>query len=232
MFKHTKCIADKFLFLFDQTVKPVLTYGAEVVGIFNCNRLCKSKEKTLRDMYIKSPIEKLNIHMCKYILGVGKKISNIATYGELDRYPLYIDTVLAMVKSCLRLSKDSVTDTLLKDALRDNYNLMKNKKDCWLNCAYMILKDCNLLEFFHNPQAMTNRHLAYLKKSLQSKFVKYWSLELSKSENLRTYRDFKSIFMFEKYLTHASNDSDRRNLARFRTSSHKLLIEYGRYTTP
>ena len=38
--------------------------------------------------------------------------------------------------------------------------------------------------------------------------------------------------MFEKYLTHVSNNSDRRHLARFRTSSHKLLTEYGRYTTP
>ena len=38
--------------------------------------------------------------------------------------------------------------------------------------------------------------------------------------------------MFEKYLTHVSYDSDRSNLASFRTSYHKLLIEYGRYTTP
>ena len=38
--------------------------------------------------------------------------------------------------------------------------------------------------------------------------------------------------MFEKDLTHVSNDSDRSNLIRFRTSCHKLLIEYGRYTTP
>ena len=38
--------------------------------------------------------------------------------------------------------------------------------------------------------------------------------------------------MFEKYLTHVSNNSDRINLSRFRTSCHKLLIDYGRYTTP
>ena len=38
--------------------------------------------------------------------------------------------------------------------------------------------------------------------------------------------------MFEKYLTHVSNVSDRNNLARLRTSCHNLLIEYGRYTTP
>ena len=58
--------------------------------------------------------------MCKYILGVGKKTSNIATYGQLGRYPLYIDSVLANVKYWLRLSKVSVMDTLLKDALQDN----------------------------------------------------------------------------------------------------------------
>ena len=109
--------------------------------------------------------------------------------------------------------------------------MFQNKKDCWLSCVYMILKECNLLRFFNNPQAMTRQHLTDLKKSLQSKFVKYWSVELHKSEKLRIYRKFKSIFMFEKYLTHVSNDSDRSNLARFRTSCHKLLIEYGRYTT-
>ena len=74
--------------------------------------------------------------------------------------------------------------------------------------------------------------MTLISKSLQSKFVKYLSVELHKSEKLRTYRKFKSIFMFEQYLTHVSYDLDRSNLARFRTSCHKLLIEYGRYTTP
>ena len=38
--------------------------------------------------------------------------------------------------------------------------------------------------------------------------------------------------MFEKYSTHVSNDdSDHSNLACFRTSCHKLLMEYGRYIT-
>lgn len=38
--------------------------------------------------------------------------------------------------------------------------------------------------------------------------------------------------MYEKYLSCVSNDSDRRNLSRFRTSSHRLQIEVGRYTVP
>ena len=71
-------------------------------------------------MYVASPLEKLNFHMCKYVLGVGKKTSNIATYGELSRYPFYIDTVLAIIKCWLHISKDAETDKLVKDALQDN----------------------------------------------------------------------------------------------------------------
>ena len=110
--------------------------------------------------------------------------------------------------------------------------MVQNNKDCWLSCVYLLLKHCNLLRFFNNPQAITRPNLTDLKKSLQSKFVKYWSVELHKSENLRTYRKFKSIFVFEKYLRHVSNDAYHINLARFRTNCHKLFIEYGRYTTP
>ena len=102
------------------------------------------QRETLIDMYVNSPLEKLNVHMCKYALGVGKKTTNMAVYGELGRYPLY---AVAIVKYWLRLSKESETDTLLKDALQDNYVMFQNKKDCWLNCIYMILKECNLYLF-------------------------------------------------------------------------------------
>ena len=61
-------------------------YGTEVFGVFDRNRLCKSKEKTLLDMYVNSPLDKLNIHMSKYVLGVGKNTSNIALYGDLGPY--------------------------------------------------------------------------------------------------------------------------------------------------
>ena len=87
-------------------------YGSEVVGMFNSYRLCKLQEKALRDMYVNSPLEKFNIHMCKYVRGIGKKTSNIATYGELGRCPLYFDTVLVIVKLWLRISKDPESETL------------------------------------------------------------------------------------------------------------------------
>ena len=64
------------------------------------------------------------------------------------RIPLYIDTVLVISKYCTCISKDTETDTLAKDALHDNYVVFQNKKDCWLSCVYMLLKDFNLLRIF------------------------------------------------------------------------------------
>jgi hypothetical protein len=40
----------------------------------------------------------INLNLCKSILGVGSKASNLAVVGELGRYSLYIDIVISMIK--------------------------------------------------------------------------------------------------------------------------------------
>jgi hypothetical protein len=54
-------------------------------------------------LYSRNPLEKLNISMGKYVLGVNKRTTNLAIYGELGRYPLYIDTIISMIKYWVRL---------------------------------------------------------------------------------------------------------------------------------
>ena len=124
------------------------------------------------------------------------------------------------------LYKESLNDKLLKDALIDNINMMNSGKGCWLTCV-SVLRKFNLVHLFHRPLKFTNKHLAISKRSLQGKFVNKWTLELNRGEKSRTYRQFKSACMYEKYLPCVSNDSDRRNLSRFRTSSHRLQFEIG-----
>jgi hypothetical protein len=48
-------------------------------------------------LYSWNPLEKLNISMGKYVLGVNKRTTNLAIYGELGRYPLYIDTIISTI---------------------------------------------------------------------------------------------------------------------------------------
>ena len=89
----------------------------------------------MHGLYVSSPLEKMNIHMCKYVLRVGKKTYNIATYGELGPYPLYINTVLAIIRYWLQINKNAETGKLIKDALQDNNVMFQTKKDCWLSCV-------------------------------------------------------------------------------------------------
>ena len=67
----------------------------------------------------------MNIHIYKYVLGVGRRTSN----GELGRYPLYIDMVLAIIKYWLRINKDSETDILVMDHCRMIMTYFETRKN-------------------------------------------------------------------------------------------------------
>ena len=68
-------------------MKLVLLYSSEVWGMFNMTSKFK---KSKNDLIYDHKIEKLNLNLCKSILGVGSKASNLAVVGELGRYLLYI----------------------------------------------------------------------------------------------------------------------------------------------
>jgi hypothetical protein len=74
--------------------------------------------------------------------------------------------------------------------------------------------------------------LLRLRKCFQCKFEKQWSKIVQISDKMRTYRLFKNVFKFEKYVSVVNSDTDRVSMTRFRTSNHKLQIEIGRYTIP
>ena len=50
-----------------------------------------------------------------------------------------VETILAIIKYRLHISKDAETDTLVKDASQYNYVMFQNKKGCWLSCVYMYM---------------------------------------------------------------------------------------------
>ena len=65
-----ECLLD----LFDKIVKPILLYGCEVWGF--------------SDNYV---IEKNHLKFCKLILHLKQSTPYFMIYGELGRFPLYID---------------------------------------------------------------------------------------------------------------------------------------------
>ena len=67
--------------LFDAFVGSIIEYGCEIWGF------TKSKE-----------LERIHLKFLKYILCVKSSTSNMAVYGELGRYPLYISRYVRIIK--------------------------------------------------------------------------------------------------------------------------------------
>jgi hypothetical protein len=72
--------------LFDKMVKPILLYGCELWGLSNCNI-----------------IERVHLKYCKLLLNLKSSTPNCMIYGELGRYPLYIDIKQRMVSYWIKL---------------------------------------------------------------------------------------------------------------------------------
>ena len=89
---HTKLSLD----LFDAVVKPILIYGIELWGCL---------KQGFND---KNPIEKLNITLCKHILGVTKRTSNGGYRCELGRKQLHISGFKVTIDNWLSIINDPI----------------------------------------------------------------------------------------------------------------------------
>jgi hypothetical protein len=80
-----------------------------------------------------------------------------------------------------------------------------------------------------------NQFKGYCKSIVFEHFNNEWRSQLNdihQNPKLRMYKDIKSDIKFECHLFNIPNVTHRKALTRFRSSSHRLEIECGRYTTP
>ena len=83
--------------IFDHTVKPVLLYRCEVWGTCYPSAAAVRKEGDfkLEKGYNNLDCEKLAVKYYKYILGVHKRTTNLAVYGDLGRISLSLSLSLS-----------------------------------------------------------------------------------------------------------------------------------------
>ncbi len=72
--------------LFDAFVGATLNYGCEIWGF---------------DKFIE--IERIHLKFCKRLLGIKASSSSMGVYGELGRYPLYINRNVRIIKYWCKL---------------------------------------------------------------------------------------------------------------------------------
>jgi hypothetical protein len=115
------------------------------------------------------------------LLGVGRQTSNVATRGEIGRYPLILSTYVAMVKYWIRLQK-LPSDELIADTLKCSEELENKGIFSWVTMIKFILQQAGLPEVWHNPVSCMTTNTCItetIKKNLKQQYQKvFFSINL------------------------------------------------------
>ena len=199
--------------LFDKIVIPVLLYGCEIWGYENLEL-----------------IERIHLKFLKFILGLKSSTPSYMVYGETGRFPLYVIIYSRMVSYWAKLftgPENKIVYTLYKYLLSQYNN--ENFKNPWIECIHNILNACGSPNIWNEHGALNVKWITNLvKQRLKDQFIQKWSNDINSSSKGHTYKIFKPIFGYEKYLDILPSKF-RKILVKFRTSNHRLPIETGRW---
>ena len=172
--------------------------------------------------------EKFHLKFLKWNLSVHSKASNAGCWGESGRYPLFFEASKLAVDYFERV-QDSFSNsdgTLLAAAF-------SVQKELGLDWYTNLSKLCKT--FTSNPVTSlthTPRKSIVVSQSLKNMFVNHWKTSINTSPKLELYRQVKSDFLAEPYLSQITTLAHRASVTRMRISAHNLYIERGRYARP
>ena len=201
--------------LFDVMVSPVLLYGCEIYA-----------------PYPHFEIERIHLKFCKYLLGVSSRTTNVMVYGELGRMPLEIKIKTRIVSFWSKIITGKQTKLS-----NQTYRLMLQLYERnifttdWIMMIKNTLNDCGLSNIWNEQQCMyiNPEWLKYkVQRTLEDQYLQTWYHTINESSKCKLYNKIKHKFILEPYLT-ALPYKQRKMLAKFRTSNHRLPIEKGRH---
>ena len=209
--------------LFDFLIKPIITYGSPIwtphlLITKTINRVSINERSGLDKLYkvlTSNSVELLHLKHLKWILGIHRKSSNIASWGELGRIPIIDSCIKQAFSYYRRLDELGNQDSLVKLAFLEQKRLN-------LQWFANITK---LKESINAGQPNNNQ------RPLESLFQKVWYQQAITHAKLELYQKLKPRFESrpEPYLTRISSHKHRSTITKLRVSAHQLLVETGRY---
>ena len=133
---------------------------------------------------------------CKRFLGVPVRTPNKMVYGDLGRFPLFINSYISCIKYWFRLLEMG-NDRLPKTAYEMLLCLDRNGKDCWVSKIREILCETGF-NFVWLQQGVgdKNSFLRSFKQRLVDMFIQEWSGAVRDKDRYEIYRSFKTISIF------------------------------------
>ena len=227
----------KSMDLFNSFIKPIALYNSENMTHLTLHQIqaIEKNKTTLWEYMSKSEMNILHQKFLKYILGVRRNCSNMATLGELGEYPLHIHGLISLLTFWHRIAQMN-GDTLVRKALTLLESNGSNSSE-WLATVKFLLRFLDMDRYYNYPADISAAKFKSLcMTKLKESFVQFWTGILNRdtsvegrSNKLKFYSSVKSVFERESYLENVSDFNLRKNIMKFRCSDHNLLIESGRH---
>ena len=198
LYKVGKIDINVFFHLFDCQVKPMLLYAAEIWG--------NSTE---------SITEKVHMFAARKLLGVTAKTPKTLIYGELNRYPLKIDSQLRTIKYWLKIT-EMPEDRLPWQAYKREEREINTEKS-WGKGVKDLLER-NGYGYVWINQGVTHKRsfLKALKQRLIDQYWQEWHNKIESKDRFKDYKTFKENHGEELYLKVITVTKFRKILTKFR----------------
>ena len=209
--------------LFDTLICPVVSYGCQVwlPETWFIRQLLEHGTQNRLATIARDPLEKLHLAFLKWTMGVGKRTSNAAVWGDCGRYPLVIHLSKQVFSYYDRLQKLDTenSSSLVTYAFREQKTLNLT----W----YSRLSEARTI--LQNQRTGNHLFPSQLRSELRAGFENIWEQERHMNSKLGFYNTIKDNFKPEYYLSMSLSYDEGKRISQLRSSSHKFNIETGRY---
>lgn len=175
---------DTFFKIFDSKVQPTVLYSSEIWGLTRLDT-----------------IERVHIQACKRFLGVPIRTPSKMVYGELGRFPLFINSYIRCIKYWFRLLQMD-HDRLPWQAYTMLVNMDENGKVCWVTHVREVL--CRSGFYFVWLQQGVGNVAGFVRvfrQRLVDMFSQEWAQTVRDKDRYELYRSFKATLDCENYLS-------------------------------
>ena len=170
-------------------------------------------------------IEKVHIQVCKLFLNVPPHTPNDMVYGELGRFPLYIQAAARCLQYWFRIRRQPLCRYSRKayDLL---YGLQErnSKAKTWVYHVKRLLcvKGFGYV-WMYGEAGDEKRFLHIFKERLKGCFYQRWWTHISNSERFDLYHCFKSTLQYERDLGCMQSRIHKTSLSRFRLGMSRVI---------
>ena len=204
---------DTFFKIFDIKIQPILTYAAEVWGVYQIDT-----------------VERIHLIACKRFLGVPNITATNKVYGELNRYPLFIKTQLCAIRYWLRILNMNVT-RLPRQAYQMQLELDNIGHRCWVSQIRELLSNCGYFYIWLQQRVENDKlFLRSIKQRLLDIHYQNWTSVMNSKESYEMYRLIKPTPGEEKYFSLFYIRSFRIAYTQFRTNVLPININIKRFS--